>query len=655
MNPAYRSDIDGLRAIAVLLVVGFHAFPHQIPGGFVGVDIFFVISGFLITGIISNALAHGQFSFADFYLRRAKRLFPALLTVLVACMVFGWLVLLPPDYRNLGRDIGAGAGFIANLVLLQTAGYFDTASELKPLLHLWSLGVEEQFYLVWPLTIAIAWRWRHGPIATTIVVLLVSFAWNVALVRSNPPAAFYLPVTRFWELMVGCALALLTQKRNDRDQLAHVQNRYAARFCDEPTMRGIATWAGALLIVAATLLIDPRRSFPGWWALLPTGGAALLVFAGGTTLINRCLSHPALVSIGLISYPLYLWHWPVLSYLRILRFSEPTVLMKLIAICLAFALAHLTYKFIEKPIRFGKHSAFRPIMTSVGLGLTGVLGLLIFAQQGIPARFPAGIQTLTRDFRREARLNEGDTCFTRNLLNAPVQTGAGQRRIVLWGDSHAQHLVPGMCQLARQHDFQLILSDTGGCPPIFLFNNEMAPKCSATNEAVARATASLKPDILILAAFWYLYQGNTLWGRIPDGSLEMTIKQLKKMGIERIVVVGQLPVWFASPARILARFHRSFGNLPFMGSPASVPDRTPHYLRPSFADTDRTIGAIAAKTGIGFVSPLATFCNGDGCLLVVPDSGGEPTMFDTNHLTRAGSSYFATSNERALLSPFARK
>jgi hypothetical protein len=451
--------------------------------------------------------------------------------------------------------------------------------------------------------------------------------------------------------MLGCVLALALQKGSNGVAFPRPSNRRAMRFCDEPTVRELAAWTGASLIVAAIVLISPRSSFPGWWALLPTIGTALLIFAGRTASLNRWLSQPALVYIGLISYPLYLWHWPILSYLRILRFGEPTALMKLAAICLAFVLAHLTFKFIEKPIRFGAQSAFRPIMTSAVLGLTGVLGLTVYAQQGIPSRFPPSIQTLMRDFAGEARLNQSDSCFTRHLPmeNVPVQTGASKRRIVLWGDSHAEHLVPGMCELARHHDFQLFLSDAGGCPPIFLFKNEMAPNCSVTNDAVGRATASLKPDLVILSAFWELYHGHTRWGRIPDGALEATIEQLKKTGIDRIVVIGQLPVWYASPARILARFHRLFGTMSFISYPASIPDRTPLYLRPSFVGTDRAIGAIAAKTGVDFVSPPATFCNPDGCLLMVPGTDSELTMFDTNHLTRAGSIFFATSNQRALL------
>ncbi|WP_148287952.1 acyltransferase, partial [Rhodopseudomonas sp. B29] len=207
MTPAYRRDIDGLRAVAVLLVVAFHAFPRALPGGFIGVDIFFVISGFLISAIILGGLRGGEFSFRTFYARRINRIFPALMLVLAACAIGGWVLLFPLDYRDAGRAIAAGAAFVANLALLQDAGYFDSAATLNPLLHLWSLGVEEQFYLVWPPLLVLAWRRPRGAMIAAVAILLASFIANVLITPRAPLTAFYLPVTRFWELMTGCLLA----------------------------------------------------------------------------------------------------------------------------------------------------------------------------------------------------------------------------------------------------------------------------------------------------------------------------------------------------------------------------------------------------------------------------------------------------------------
>jgi peptidoglycan/LPS O-acetylase OafA/YrhL len=206
-HPKYRPDIDGLRAIAVLSVVAFHAFPLRMKGGFIGVDVFFVISGFLISTIIFENLGKGTFSFTEFYARRVKRIFPALAVVLGACLIFGWLALLPDELNQLGKHIAAGAGFVSNLVLWGEAGYFDNAAETKPLLHLWSLGIEEQFYIVWPLLVWLAWKRKFNFLVLAAFLAFVSFALNIKGIKQDHIAAFYSPLTRFWELLCGALLA----------------------------------------------------------------------------------------------------------------------------------------------------------------------------------------------------------------------------------------------------------------------------------------------------------------------------------------------------------------------------------------------------------------------------------------------------------------
>jgi len=298
---AYRPDVDGLRAIAVLSVLAFHAFPRAAPGGFAGVDVFFVISGFLISGILFEALRAGHFSFIDFYRRRVRRIFPALILVLAASLGLGWMLLLPDEYRLLGKHALAGAGFLSNIALWREAGYFAPAAEVTPLLHLWSLGVEEQYYLVWPLLLAF-FAGRPRALPWMIVGLAaVSFALNVWLTPRAPSAAFYLPLTRFWELMAGSALAY------------HVHYGSPGR-----RMADAKAAAGLALVAAGIALLSAGRAFPGWWALAPVVGSSLLIAAGPAAWINRrLLSNPVMVYIGLISYPLYLWHWPLLVYARI--------------------------------------------------------------------------------------------------------------------------------------------------------------------------------------------------------------------------------------------------------------------------------------------------------------------------------------------------
>lgn len=295
----YRADIDGLRAIAVLSVIVFHAFPQAVSGGFIGVDVFFVISGYLITGIIFKTITDRTFSFADFYYRRVVRIFPALILVLIFCAAFGWLNLLTEDYKNLGKDIAAAVGFVSNFVAMHDAGYFDRASGLKPLLHLWSLGVEEQFYLLWPAAVFISFSRRTALGWTIFAALAISFAFNVWFSNQNPILDFYSPVTRFWELMIGAAIAFAQLDARHPHPGSNAVTRAA----------NVQSIAGLCGLMIAAYGFTERISFPGWWALFPAVGTALMIAAGPRAIVNRAiLSNRFLVGVGLISYPLYLWH-----------------------------------------------------------------------------------------------------------------------------------------------------------------------------------------------------------------------------------------------------------------------------------------------------------------------------------------------------------
>ena len=326
----YRPDIDGLRAIAVMLVVIFHAFPEAIPGGFIGVDIFFVISGFLITGIVARELERQRFNLLAFYSRRVRRIFPALIVVLGASLMLGWLWMLPTAYAQIGSDVFASAAFFANIALLSQSGYFDIQSAQKPLLHLWSLGIEEQFYLFWPLILMLAARLRLSLLATAAVIGLGSFVLNVVLIGANPVATFFLPFTRAWELLTGAALAC---------GWSHLSQTYRA-----------SNWraaAGLMLIAAAAGVLNTRSAFPGWWAILPVAGGALLLSAPTAWGCRHILASPPMVWTGLISYPLYLWHWPLLVFFALIKFAPLTLLERGLIVGLSIALAWLTYRFVE--------------------------------------------------------------------------------------------------------------------------------------------------------------------------------------------------------------------------------------------------------------------------------------------------------------------
>ena len=377
-HPTYRPDIDGLRAIAVLLVVGFHAFGIQ--AGFIGVDIFFVISGFLISSILFSDFQNHSLSIIDFYRRRIRRIFPALLTVLLFCFGLGWFTLLADEFAALNKHIAAGLAFVSNLVLLGESGYFDSASNTKILLHLWSLGIEEQFYIFWPLLLILFCRLKLKIGALLFTLLAASFLLNVALIYSYPTATFYLPVTRVWELLIGSVLAYRSV----------LQNRPLVLWGSA----NLSAWLGFILLILANIFINDRSAFPGWWALLPTLSAALLLSAGPSTWFNQhVLSSRLLVWFGLISYPLYLWHWPLLTFARILDGGrQPSSLVRICMVLLAILLAWLTYRLVEKPIRFNKNSFFTPLrLFLIGLAFFFISGAVYF-NGGLPNRSAAQLK-----------------------------------------------------------------------------------------------------------------------------------------------------------------------------------------------------------------------------------------------------------------------
>ena len=359
----------------MLSVVGFHAFPRIFPAGFVGVDVFFVISGFLITGIILDDLERGSFSFRTFYARRVRRIFPALAVVLMATLVAGWTLLLPNDYCAL-RGMSLPRLFsVANFQLQHEAGYFGPEAGTQPLLNLWSLGIEEQFYLAWPALLLAAWRWRRSQGIFTLIAIgaVASFIVSLAL-REDPVALFYAPHTRAWELLVGAGLAYLLTRYGT------IQQYWALP-------------AALALVLAVFVLREHHVTYP-WWALIPTVAAIVLIATGETSWVGRSIlgAKPA-VAIGLISYPLYLWHWPVLWALRTAgRTDPPAVLVGLVA---SFLLAWGTYAFLERPIRRGLRPNLRnALMLSAPIAAAALCALLIVEVDGLPGRWPKELMAL---------------------------------------------------------------------------------------------------------------------------------------------------------------------------------------------------------------------------------------------------------------------
>jgi len=641
----YRKDIDGLRAIAVLLVILFHVHPHRVTGGFVGVDVFFVISGFLITGLIASGLRDGSFRLLDFYARRIRRIFPALAVVLATCLTVGWLVLFPADYLNLGKHVAASAAFIANFTLLQDTGYFDTPSALKPVLHLWSLGIEEQFYLLWPTLMLLAWRRPRAPLIVAGAILVASFAWHVRLGGSDPAAAFFLPTTRFWELMVGCILALVLPSTG-----------VPARAT--PTARDAASLLGGGLIAVGAALISGGRAYTAWCALLPVLGAALLIAAGPGALVNRrLLSRTPFVWLGLISYPLYLWHWPILAFMRHYDLKAPSDLMRWGGIALAVALATLTYRLVENPIRRGAPIALKPIGAAVAMLTIGFAGVAVFAAGGYAARFPGNLAVLFKDDDNVAKTFVGSGLCVREARGEAFaftddcarRAAADATLAVVWGDSHAANLVRGLADIEQARpSLRLVFFTTIGCPPIpsYAFTYPGLPDCPAANRIAVERVGSLKPDTVILAANWGTYDGGPTAALVDRNSIREVVERLKAIGVRRIVGVGQFPVWDYAVPKLIARDYRG-GHASPDAAGAAPPVRSRNLDPRTFA-ADQRARQWFESAGATFVSPLATLCNEAGCLLTVPGRAN-PMDRDEDHMTSAGSVWFAASNAKNLL------
>ena len=447
---SYRPEIDGLRAIAVLLTIGFHAFPEVVPGGFIGVDIFFVISGFLISRILFDGIDLQTFRFLDFYVRRIRRIFPALLVVVTACLGFGWFALLAEEYKQLGQHAVAAALFLSNFVLWQETGYFDRASDLKPLLHLWSLGLEEQFYAVWPLVATMVGRLRVNRFLVVLFLVLVSFGFNLKYAGDGTADAFFLPVPRFWEPLCGALLAAWRPRTQGHGA--------SATFCGE-----LMPFLGAAAIIVAVTILNRDVPYPGWGALLPVGGATLIIAGSPKSWLNRhVMANQILVGIGLISYPLYLWHWPMLSFAHILETRVSTDLA-CVLIAASFGLSYLTYRLVEMPIRRPSSGLTKPLVLSLLMAVLAVVGYLIYCTNGVPSR-----------------ASVDDTVFSWDAFHSPgciedmgvkpsfcMKYGPQDNiRVALLGDSTANSLAPGLGDWYSKRGIGLVNIGSYTCAPI---------------------------------------------------------------------------------------------------------------------------------------------------------------------------------------------
>lgn len=473
-HPKYRPDIDGLRAVAVLAVVFFHAFPSKIKGGFVGVDVFFVISGFLISGIIMNGLKNHSFSIIDFYSRRINRIFPALILVVGATWAFSMVALFPSELEELGKHMLGGATFTSNFMLLDEVGYFDRSNDTKLMLHLWSLGVEEQFYLIWPLILFVCWRLRANILVSIAIVGLISFFLNAYYITSNPALDFYAPHTRFWELLAGAALACIITKPN---YILNI-NKQSHR-----KLNNIVAGVGLFLILLSVKVMSKNYMFPGWWALLPVIGTTMLIYSAPNSWIGeKFLSSRPMIAIGLISFPLYLWHWPLLAIAREMNGSDPSVAIRLSMVSLSFVLAWLTYRFLEIPLRQSKRKGFQSAVLAILMVVVGLIGYATWISGGFPNR--SHIQwsgpVLSELVGANWAYTKNDYCMENYKHPAGLSsyqwyfcysTKNRAPEILLVGNSYANHLIAGLSHNAETKEKSVL--SIGTCGP------DLSPENSA--------------------------------------------------------------------------------------------------------------------------------------------------------------------------------
>jgi peptidoglycan/LPS O-acetylase OafA/YrhL len=632
----YRPDVDGLRAVAVIAVVAFHAFPAYFPGGFIGVDVFFVISGFLISTIILKQLRRSTFTVADFYRRRIRRIFPALAIVLAACLLFGWYALLPDEFELLGKHVAAASVFVSNFVSWHEVGYFDRDAALKPLLHLWSLGIEEQFYLGWPLLLLLL-KNRKGTGITISLLTAGSFALNIALLYRNPTANYYFPLSRFWELGLGCLLAYYRESTAAAAQAAipqpppHSINNWTA----SPVYAAIPV-AGIVLIVVALFAFNPHTPFPGWAALLPTVGAlCLLATAGNTWFQRRVMGHPAIVFIGLISYPLYLWHWPLLSFATILQSEAPSLTVRIVAVALSVALAALTYLLVELPIRRQRRPRVA-LGLAAGMATLGIAGLSVYAAAGINSRFDLDVRAIRQGPRTDALCLDSFPGARTGVVNYCKTTTSSHPAVLFMGDSRSQAIYDGSVAVLGR-GYPLMLLGRGGCPPLLnvsIDSDSRERSCNDSWNLLVKYVRQVQPKAIVLVGggSHYLSESASHASAFKQG-LRNLIAALQSTS--QVIYVREIPGYGSPPACFLRRIR-----LPGHGCAPEIPRST---VESDMSAYNRALDDIQREfPALRVLDSIPTLCGPASCSQRL--GSGEIMYSDELHLSPAGARLFAANS-----------
>lgn len=654
---AYRRDIDGLRAVAVLPVLLFHAKIPGISGGYVGVDIFFVISGFLITGILHREIAQGNFSLVRFYDRRVRRILPALFAMMLVCVAAATVLMMPRDLMDFAKSLVATSASASNMLFWWQSGYFDGAAEAKPLLHTWSLAVEEQYYVLFPLALWALHRWARGRLGWWLGgIAIVSLAASVVCLKLSPISGFYLAPMRAWELMIGGLLAIGVIALPRR-----------------PAAREVIAWAGVAAIAFAILTFDAQTPFPGYMALLPSLGAAAIIYAGtgGENSVGRILSLRVPVAIGLISYSLYLWHWPALVFLEYYTIDRLNVAQALAALAAAFGLAWLSWRFVERPFR-ARDGVFtrKWLFAAAALGIAGFVAIaaVILARDGLPTRFPVAVRSALAAENSASGLMEpcSDKLDRQLAAQPPCRIGAnGPREVFVWGDSHADALFGAFQQVADTRGIGLYYGIDASCPPLLGLGTSKA--CIAGGKRRFDFLAK-HPEVhtVILASRWTVYldgravdfgpaesneqlpglqddQGRSYVKFSPEvhqafaEALPRTVQALRRIG-KRVILVYPIPeTGYFIPSTI--------GRKLLHGERAESFTRPRAYFDRRQAFVTHLLDSIPSGPDLARVYPSQLLCDAQSCRVF---ADGTPLYYDDDHLSIEGARMLAPAFVRAL-------
>lgn len=617
----YRPDIDALRAIAVLAVIGFHAFPNFVRGGFVGVDVFFVISGFLITGILRDGLSDPHFRLRDFYARRIRRIFPALIAVLTCTFLASWYIMLPSEFAQIGKHVMAGAAFASNLVLWQESGYFESSADTKPLLHLWSLGIEEQFYAVMPLVMLFGSRFIHHPRFAVATLIAGSFAVCLWLTSQDPTAAFYAPWSRVWELLAGGCLVSLPREAH-QPAIADT----SAPMPTTPVGRHLFSVIGFAFVAFSIVGLDKTMLFPGAWVLFPVVGTMLVIGAGSTALVNRSLLRLApLVWIGLISYPLYLWHWPILR-LYLIAFGELLTPIERIALVgISFVAAWLTYVGVERPFRNRPASFERSFVLCAAMLAVALSGGLAWVGLFTPRSATLGLDKIlaaTYDWRFPTAalrpfVYDGNRFFQQRTSSAQV--------VVFIGDSNVEQFAPRIsARLSADPgaNRSVVFATKGGCLPIPDWNAPTT-RCADRLNAAIRYAERPEVDVVVLGGSWI----NLLAGNDPKATVAPLGPLIARLASTRkVFLLLNIP---AGPEFDPRRMFVGSRITHLLANPHPVTLSRAAFLQ-SYGPLRDELARIGRANGAQLIDPLEHLCIGDVCPVVSDD--GRPLYMDEHHM-----------------------